>query len=62
VPDILKQFFFEIRILTVTGAGSDQPCSAGLGQAKMDDFFSRIVKAVELTVLQTCRGAACEMS
>jgi hypothetical protein len=34
VADILTQFFFEIRILTTTGAGLDQPCSAGLGQAK----------------------------
>ncbi len=27
-PDILTQKFLEIRILTVTGAGSEQPCSA----------------------------------
>ncbi len=42
VPDILTQFFLEIRILTATGAGSDRPCSAGLRQAKMDEFFSRM--------------------
>ncbi len=59
VPDILIQKFLEIRILTATGAGSDQPCSAGLGQAKIDDFvFSRIVKGGK----RTCRGAAGEMS
>ncbi len=58
VPDILTQNFLEIRILTATGAGSDQPCFAGLGRAKMDEFFSRIVKAGE----RTCRGAAGEMS
>ncbi len=58
VPDILTQNFLEIRILTATGAGSDQPCPAGPGQAKMDDFFSRIVKAGE----RTWRGAAGEMS
>jgi hypothetical protein len=61
VPDILTQNFLEIRILTVTGAVSDQPCSAGaagLGQAKMDEIFSRIVKAGE----RTCSGAAGEMS
>jgi hypothetical protein len=38
VPDILTQNILEIRILTATGAGSDQPCSAGLGRAKMDEF------------------------
>ena len=58
VPDILTQIFLEIRILTATGAGQDHPCSAGLGQAKMDEFFSRIVKAGE----RTCSGAAGEMS
>jgi hypothetical protein len=58
VPDILTQIFLEIRILTETGAGSDQPCSAWLGQAKMDEFFSRIVKAGKLTY----RGVAGEMS
>jgi hypothetical protein len=58
VPDILTQNFLEIRILTATGAGSYQPCSAGLGRAKMDEFFSRIVKAGE----RTCSGAAGEMS
>ena len=54
VPDILTQNFLEIRILTARGAGSDQPC----GRAKMDEFFSKIVKAGE----RTCRGAAGEMS
>ncbi len=39
VPDILTQNFLEIRILTATGAGLDQPCSAGLGRAKMDEVF-----------------------
>ncbi len=29
VPDILTQFFLEIRILTATGAGSDLLCRAG---------------------------------
>ncbi len=58
VPDILTQIFLEIRFLTATGAGSDQPCSAGLGLAKMDEFFSRIVKAGE----RTFWGAAGEMS
>ncbi len=54
VPDILTQIFLEIRILTATGAGSDQLGSAGLGRAKMDEFISRIVKAGE----RTCRCAA----
>ena len=58
VPDILTQNFLEIRILTATGAGSEQPCSAVHGRAKMDEFFSRIVKAGE----RTCRRAAGEMS
>jgi hypothetical protein len=58
VPDILTQNFLEIRILTATGAGSDQPCSAGLGRAKMDEFFTRIIKGGE----RTCRGSAGEMS
>ncbi len=58
VLDILRQNFLEIRILTAIGAGSDQPCSAGLGRAKMHEFFSRIVKAGE----GTCRCAAGEMS
>jgi hypothetical protein len=43
VPDILTQFFLEIRILTATGAGLDQPCFAGLGQAKMARFFQLAV-------------------
>jgi hypothetical protein len=46
-PDILTQIFLEIRILTATGTGSEQPCSAVHGRAKMDEFFSRIVKAGE---------------
>jgi hypothetical protein len=58
LPDILKQIFLEIRSLAATGAGLDQPCSAGLDRAKIDEFFSRIVKAGE----RTWRGAAGEMS
>ncbi len=58
VSDILTQNFLEIRILTATGAGLDQPCSAGLGRAKTDESFSGIVKAGE----RTCSGAAGEMS
>jgi hypothetical protein len=33
LPDILTQKFLEIRLLTSTGAGSDQPCSAWLCRA-----------------------------
>ncbi len=58
VPDILTQVFLEIRFLTATGAGSDQPSSARLGRAKTDEFFSGIVKAGE----RTCRCAAGKMS
>ncbi len=54
VPDIFTQNLIEIRILTATGVGSDQLCSAGLGRAKMDEFSPRIVKAGE----RTCRCAA----
>jgi hypothetical protein len=60
VPDTLTQFFLKIRILTATGVGSDQLRSARLGRAKMDEFFSRIVKAGERTQ-QTCRCAAGDM-
>ncbi len=48
-PDILTQNFLEIRISTATGAGSDQLCSARLGRARMDEFFSRTIKAGERT-------------
>jgi hypothetical protein len=58
VPDILTQNYLEIRILTATGAGSDQLCSARLDRAKTDKFFSRIIKAGE----RTCRCAVGEMS
>ncbi len=58
MPDVSTQIFLEIRILTATGVGSDQLCSAVLGLAKMDEFFSRIVNAGE----RTCRCAAGEMS
>jgi hypothetical protein len=58
MSDNLTQNFLKIRIVTATGAGSDQLCSARLGQAKMDEFFSRIVKAGE----RTCRCAAGERS
>ncbi len=58
VPDILTQIFLEIRMLTATGAGSDQPCSARLDRAKMDEFSSRIEKSGD----QASWCAAGEMS
>ena len=58
VPDILTQNFLEIRILSATGEGLDQKCSARLFRAKMDNFFLRIVNAGE----QTCWCAADKMS
>ncbi len=58
MSEISTKKFLEMRILTATGAGSDQPCSAGLGRAKMDEVFSRIENAGE----RTCRFAAGEMS
>jgi hypothetical protein len=59
-PDILTQIFLKIRILTATGASSEQPCSAvhTAQPSQNGRIFSRIVKAGE----RTCSGAAGEVS
>jgi hypothetical protein len=55
VPDILTQNFLEIRILTATGAGLDQLCSARLGRAKNGRNFLENCKSRGANLQVCCR-------